>query len=314
MSYFYRHKKKPDMGYNPQGRSNARMLLLMLVLLFPQTASAQQFLPVEKIVNARDLGGYEVAGGQIVKTGRLFRTAHLADATHADLQYLSGVPTVKIIDFRMEFEKKGKIDQPIPCAEYIWLPMDASGPILSQSNEKDRKAFTGSRSFDIRKIIVLIAFNEKAQKIARLLYQIILTDPGCQRQMAAFLRYVVDTKDDAVLFHCTQGKDRTGVAAALLLAALGADRETIVADFDATNRIYEADVRKYTKRVKFWGGGKAEIGTVKSFLGANTENFIKALDEIDETYGSLEAYLKGPMGLSDADLHTLRERYLERIK
>lgn len=92
---------------------------------------------------------------------------------------------------------------------------------------------------------------------------------------------------------------------------LGASRETIVADFDATNQVYEADVKKYTRRVKFWGGGEEEIGVVKAFLGCNTDNFVKALDRIDREYGSLDAYLKGPIGLTDDDIRVLMERYLE---
>ena len=112
------------------------------------------------------------------------------------------------------------------------------------------------------------------------------------------------------LYHCTQGKDRTGIASALLLAALGASRETIVSDFDATNKVYEKDVRKYSRRVRFWGGKEEEVAVVKAFLGANTENFVKALDTVDQQYGSIEAYLKGPMGLTDDDIRILRKRYL----
>lgn len=124
--------------------------------------------------------------------------------------------------------------------------------------------------------------------------------------MAAF-----NDKAKAVLYHCTQGKDRTGIASALLLAALGADRETIIADFDATNHVYGADVKKYSRRVRFWGGKEDEVGVVKAFLGANTENFIKALDEVDRRYGSLEGYLREIIGLTDRDIQVLRERYLE---
>ncbi|MBR5432072.1 MAG: tyrosine-protein phosphatase, partial [Bacteroidales bacterium] len=102
-----------------------------------------------------------------------------------------------------------------------------------------------------------------------------------------------------------------GIASALLLAALGASRETIVADFDATNKVYEKDVKKYSRRVKLWGGKEQEIAVVKAFLGCNTENFVKALDTIDQRYGSLEAYIKGPLNLTDDDIRVLRERYLE---
>lgn len=279
----------------------------------PTSIYVQQFLPTKSIVNARDLGGYSVQGGRKVKDKALIRAAHLADATDEDLAYLSRVPVTKIMDFRTESEKVERADKIIPGAVLIDLPIDASGKARENMTEKEKKKFSGGKKFDVKKLIVFAAFNEKGQKVAREMYPNLLFDPKCQQQFAAFFQQVLATKDGAVLYHCTQGKDRTGIASALLLAALGAGRETIVADFDATNRVYEKDVRKYIRRVKFWGGKEEEIGVVKAFLGCNTDNFIKALDRIDQEYGSLDAYLKGPIGLIDEDIQLLRERYLEKM-
>ena len=287
-------------------------VLLMMAFLIPTTVFAQQFLPVKGIVNARDLGGYTMLDGRIVQSGRLLRAAHLADATDEDIRNLERLPVTAVIDFRKEQEKVGKVDREVPGARYVSLPVDPSGNAMATATEEEKKKFSGQKKFDVRKVIVFAAFNKKAQAVAREMYPTLLLDPDCQRQFARFFRLVLETDHGAVLFHCTQGKDRTGIASALLLAALGADRETIVADFDATNRVYEKDVRKYSRRVKFWGGKEEEVGVVKAFLGCNTENFIKALDRIDQEFGSLQAYLKGPIGLTDADIQTLRERYLAK--
>ena len=289
-----------------------RKFLLMMALLIPTSVFAQQFLPVKGIVNARDLGGYTMLDGRIVQSGRLLRAAHLADATDEDIRNLERLPVTAIIDFRKEQEKVGKVDREVPGARYTSLPVDPSGNAMATATEEEKKKFSGQKKFDVRKVIVFAAFNKKAQAVAQEMYPTLLFDPDCQQQFARFFRLVLETENGAVLFHCTQGKDRTGIASALLLAALGADRETIVADFDATNRVYEKDVRKYSRRVKFWGGKEEEVGVVKAFLGCNTENFIKALDRIDQEFGSLQAYLKGPIGLTDADIQTLRERYLAR--
>lgn len=289
-----------------------RKFLLMMALLIPTSVFAQQFLPVKGIVNARDLGGYTMLDGRIVDSGRLLRAAHLADATDEDIRNLERLPVTAIIDFRKEQEKVGKADREVPGARYTSLPVDPSGNAMATATEEEKKKFSGQKKFDVKKVIVFAAFNKKAQAVAREMYPTLLFDPDCQQQFARFFRLVLETDHGAVLFHCTQGKDRTGIASALLLAALGADRETIVADFDATNRVYEKDVRKYSRRVKFLGGKEEEVGVVKAFLGCNTENFIKALDRIDQEFGSLQAYLKGPIGLTDADIQTLRERYLAR--
>lgn len=280
----------------------------------PSALFSQQFLPVKGIVNARDLGGYEAAGGMHVKTGRLIRAAHLADATDADIAYLESLPTTLVIDFRTEVDLKGKANRVIPGAMYVNLPIDASGNAMAAATEEEKEKMTGRKKFDVKKVILFAAFNEKAKAIAREMYPNLLFDPECQRQFARFLRLVVETENGAVLYHCTQGKDRTGIASALLLAALGVGRETIVADFDATNKVYEKDVNKYTRRVRLWGGKEEETAVVKALLGCNTDNFVNALDAIDQQYGSLGAYLKGPMGLTDDDIRILRERYLDHEK
>ena len=272
----------------------------------------QQFIPVNGIINARDLGGYIMQDGRRLRDGMLLRSAHLADATDEDLQYLSSIPIAKVIDFRKDIEMNGKTDRMVPGAEYIRLEIDASGKIVSQATEDEKKLFTGNKQFDVKKFMVMAAFNPMAQRIAQLMYPNLTNDPECQKQFSLFFRLILETENGAILYHCTQGKDRTGFASALILAALGADRDTIVADFDATNRVYEEDVRQCCQNVRLMGGKENEIATVKSFLGANTDNFIKALESIDREFGTMEAYLKGPIGLTEQDILTLRERYLEK--
>ena len=272
----------------------------------------QQFIPVNGIINARDLGGYIMQDGRRLRDGMLLRSAHLADATDEDLQYLSSIPIAKVIDFRKDIEMNGKTDRMVPGAEYIRLEIDASGKIVSQATEDEKRLFTGNKQFDVKKFMVMAAFNPMAQRIAQQMYPNLTNDPECREQFRQFFRLILETTHGAILYHCTQGKDRTGFASALILAALGAGRDTIVADFDATNRVYEEDVRQCCQNVRLMGGKENEIATVKSFLGANTDNFIKALESIDKEFGTMEAYLKGPIGLTEQDILTLRERYLEK--
>lgn len=285
-----------------------KISILIMTLLASINIYAQQFIPVKGIVNARDLGGYQVPGGLCVNTAKLIRAAHLADATDADIAYLNSLPVALVVDFRTDMEMKGKADRDIPGAKYVHLPIDVSGS--SRITEEEKNSLAGGQKFDVRDIVVYAAFNEKAQTLVEAMYSTLFFNPDCQRQFASFFRLVLETGNGAIVYHCSQGKDRTGVASALLLAALGADRETIVADFDATNRVYENDVKEYSQRVIAKGGTEKELAVVKAFLGCNTENFIKALDAAREEYGSLENYLKGSIGLSDADFKTLRDRYL----
>lgn len=279
-------------------------------MLFPfhrETLQAQQYLPVDGIVNARDLGGYQATDGKTVRHGLLLRSASLAEAKEKDLSYLSGIPVGTVVDFRMDFELRGKEDKMIPGARYVRLPVNSSGIDVA---DEDAKELSRHKSFDIRKFIMIAAFNKRAQKIAHEMYPIMVTDEDCQKQFSAFLQMVVHA-DSAILFHCTQGKDRVGLASAYILSALGVDRETIIKDFDATNAIYAKDVKRLSRRVRFFGGKDKEIETVKAFIGANTDNFIKVLDLIDSEYGSMLNYIQGPLGLSDDDILRLKERYLQ---
>ena len=138
--------------------------LILAIMAVTLPVSSQQFIPVKGIVNARDLGGYTTPGESAVRSNLLLRAASLADATEADLQYLASLPVAKVIDFRKEEEKQGKADRFIAGAEYITLPIDASGNAAAQATEKEKKKLTGRKKFDVKKIIVMIAFNEKAQK------------------------------------------------------------------------------------------------------------------------------------------------------
>ena len=281
---------------------------ILFFMTISSSTQAQQFIPVKGIVNARDLGGYTTSDGRIIRSGLLIRAASLADATDADLNYLKQIPVAKVVDFRQDFELSGREDRIIPGAEYVRIPINSNGNAM---DDEETVGIKKQKKFDVRKLIMIAAFNKKAQQVARDLYPNMVTLESCQKRFARFLRILVDSFDSgAIFFHCTQGKDRTGLASAYILAALGVDRETIIADFDATNAVYAKDVRRLSRRVSFWGGKEDELGVVKAFIGANTENFIKTLDLIDIRYGSMENYLKGPLGLSDADIAILREKYL----
>ena len=93
------------------------IIAVFALMLFPfhrMNLQAQQFLPVGSIVNARDLGGYPTANGMIVRSGLLLRSASLAEVSEKDLAYLAGISIGTMVDFRMDFELRGKEDKIIP--------------------------------------------------------------------------------------------------------------------------------------------------------------------------------------------------------
>lgn len=262
------------------------------------------FLPLQGVPNVRDLGGYKTADGMTIKKRMLIRGASLATAEDVDLTLLADFHVAKVIDLRTDFEKKGKENKALPGTDCISIPIqpfdDGDAP----------EEITQNKSFDLSKLIMFAAFNEKAKVFAKKMYALLVVQPKCQKQFATFLREVINTPEGAIYFHCTQGKDRAGLAAAFLLSALGVDRETVIADFDKTNLVYAQDVQKFCSKVKLYGGGEDELAVVKSLIGANTENFINALDLINAKYGSMELYLRNVLGLTNTDFEILRKRYL----
>ena len=94
------------------------------------------------------------------------------------------------------------------------------------------------------------------QEKARELYPSLVLSEFSQLQYATFMNLVLETEEGAILWHCSQGKDRTGIGAALILGALGADRATILADFDRSNDAYRPLVQKLCAEVRAAGGGE----------------------------------------------------------
>jgi protein-tyrosine phosphatase len=131
-------------------------------------------------------------------------------------------------------------------------------------------------------------------------------------QYAAFLRLIVEAPEDGgILWHCAQGKDRTGWGAAFLLFALGVDKDTIIADFEISNNAYRPLVERLNRDVMMRGGGEDEMAVIQAFMGVSTANFIRTLGIIDDEFGGMTNYLHNMLFLGSDDLKILRNRFLE---
>ena len=134
-----------------------------------------------------------------------------------------------------------------------------------------------------------------------------------KQQYARFLRLLTAPREKAVLWHCTAGKDRAGFAAILVLEALGAERETILADYLLTNRCLAEECRflKGFLGEKF-GGLTPEIEEALDWLfGAREEYFDVLYETVAADYGNMAAFLRTGLGLTEQALQALRDRCLE---
>ena len=260
----------------------------------------------ENIVNARDLGGLNATGGRQVRYGCLMRTAHLHDASDDDVQRLCNEYHIRrIFDFRSLDEAKYMPDRDIPGSVHHLLPT------IDMSEEKRTgKAIPEEAFLDLESHIVNYSFYPEVQQMAADMYPSLIRSEYSQLQYATFMRLIIETPDGGVLWHCFQGKDRTGWGAAFLLSALGVSRDDIIRDFDLSNAAYTSLVARLCKDVEERGGGDREKEVIRAFMGVSTNNFKRTLNLIDQEYGSMNEYLRNQLMITQKDIRTLRKRYL----
>ena len=250
--------------------------------------------------NARQLGGYRI-GKKSVKENLLLRTAKISELSEADSILLCEKYKVQCVyDFRGKEESLSAPDVVPGKARYLSLALSFSGG-ESQLNVKleSEEQMIG--------MLLQYAEHPSVQAMCTSMYDIIFFEEASQevyRQFFADL-LTVDPEEGAVLWHCTQGKDRAGCASAMLLAALGADRELIMADFILSKDYYDPMVSQIKTETE------AQKTVINTLISANPEIFKATLDKVDARYGSLSNYLTACIGVTPEMMNVLRDRYLE---
>jgi protein-tyrosine phosphatase len=113
-----------------------------------------------------------------------------------------------------------------------------------------------------------------------------------------------------LLFHCTAGKDRTGVAAALILLALGVPEETIMQDYLLTAVYTHERVEKNLMAVRFASQFRTDLDEVRPIMSVRREFLQAAFDGIHDEYGSVDRYMEQALLLTNEKRDALRRRLL----
>lgn len=264
-----------------------------------------QLLNIE-IDNARQLGGYIGAGGKKVKHNVLIRTARLDGISDETAKKLAAEYNVKyVVDFRMGYEKDGAADKDITGAENIWISvyeLDMTDPTMVEMMKKIKESGDDSLQKSIE--------YAKTGYLSSLYTQILLSETG-QKGYAQFFDILLNNEEGAVLWHCTHGKDRTGVAAALVLYALGVDEDIIMQDFLLTNEVYRNNIAYLQGELKKRGCDDSVINEAQAMAGVKGEYLTAAFEAVKTEYGSIQDYIKNQLGVSDEEIKKLRDMYLE---
>lgn len=229
-------------------------------------------LSLDGAVNCRDLGGYQTSDGRYVRWRRVFRSDQLAQLTDSDAVALGAVGIRTICDLRADSERQQQPNRTVRGAtvhEIGFMPHDGDA-LLS-------KARAGTLSMD-----------ETEQRV-RNIYRHIATDHA---QVFAYLFRLLEAESLPLLFHCTHGRDRTGFAAAIILAALSVPRATIVEDYVMSNR--------YRRDPGFHMGDRLNAPVLNALTQAHPDYLSQAFAAIDERWGSIDSYLHDALGLTSS--------------
>ena len=246
--------------------------------------------------NFRELGGYEADEGKHVKWGQIWRGIPTCKLTgEADRAKLDALGLRLILDLRSVEEAKKEPDYVPDGARLVQicgLCAEDGHEIAFAPGDIDRLMASAPEGYDV----------------PRVMYRRMLTGNKAFKELFRAL----EAGETPILFHCSAGKDRTGVAAMLILLALGASDETICADYAQTNVCRRAEIEAVMQE------HADEIAADPScrnhyyrMAGVSPEAAPFVLDTIRSQFGSAENYLEAEYGLTPARLMRLRRMYLE---
>jgi protein-tyrosine phosphatase len=271
--------------------------------------TAVRLLPLQQGSNFRDLGGYPAAGGKHVRWGILYRSAAMPKLTDADYDYLSLLRIKTIVDLRSVDERKlSPTDwRARPKAQYIAVN------------------YPGYVMFDR-----LQGYNGPGrEQVTERLYAEI---PTLLRQEYKAMFHELLAHDVPVVIQCSAGQDRTGIAAGLILSALGTPRQVIYEDYllstaDRTPANEMADVNlqdyaasnsearfliDYRNYVEHARSATESASTSRPLRDSQGRPLLQdAFEKIESQYGSVENYLVRELGVDVRDIAKLRSLYLE---
>lgn len=241
------------------------------------------------VVNFRDFGGHDTMDGRRVVTGKLFRSAHYHGVTEEDVAALEALGVKFLVDLRQQHEREQTPNRWAPPRTVFHYPAEPPAPPAQNGRPPEQTA-------------------EYGRSAMRAAYQ---RYPYEARFIALFRDLFAGLAEDGgpVIIHCTAGKDRTGIACALVLDALGVDRETIFADYLLTNANMDVAERRRLVRARL--GAHLSDEAIAPLLGVERDYLEAGLTLIEERSGSLTAYVQETLGIAPKMLDRMRGRLLE---
>jgi protein-tyrosine phosphatase len=251
--------------------------------------------------NFRDLGGLRARDGRSVRHGRLFRSGHWGKLEDRDLAFVAGLGIARVIDFRIAHEVETLPDRVPEGVRRDHLPIEGGGMPISEISAALMAGHPERIDPDY-----LVKANRGYVR-------------AHTKELRQFVHALLESEGRPLAFHCTAGKDRTGMAAALVLSALDVPREAILEDYLRSNamrtEVRATMMREFTAiataRVGAEHAHRLDLRSVENLLVVKRDYLQAAWDAIDADYGGTDAYLAQGLGLTRADRDALRATYLD---
>ena len=256
-------------------------------------------MAIEGQPNFRDLGGYKTADGRTVKWGLLYRSGALNKLTDADLEKVQARRIAKIIDLRVDSEVAKAPDRVPAGVQSLRLPVGSE----TNLNALTKAIKTGNLSGLGQEVL----FDANREFVR-----------NSTRAYAELLKQIADPANRPILWHCTLGKDRAGLSAAIVLLVLGVPKETILEDYLLSNTYRAQEMQREMSDFKreqapAQDGLKARSDELvfQAVIEARREYLQAAFDEMIQEYGSITAYIRQGLGVSKAQQKQLQDQLLE---
>jgi protein-tyrosine phosphatase len=246
------------------------------------------------------LGGYRSADGRRIKWGAVYRSGELSQLSDEDVGTLAQLGIKTVVDLRSPEEIKARGEGRLPeGAELRPMPIASSdlfAKIIPQLLQGD--------------------FSEVPLDLLGQVNRALVRDYAAEYR--GLLHALLDAGRRPLVFHCTQGKDRAGFGAVVVLSALGVPWETVLGDYLLSNHYREAENEKMLGMLRRFAAAQPEAGSeesafrrVEGLLYVKEQSLGAAHQEILSRYGSVDGYLVEGLGCSSKELERLRDELLE---
>lgn len=255
-----------------------------------------ELIKLKHVKNFRDLGAVKTKDGKTVRSRMLIRGTTLFKLSDKDIKTLKDDYKLKtVIDLRTKKESMEKPDAVVEGVKYMHMPI-FNEAVAGISHEKKVNS--------IKSLVMMPTMED--------MYIKMVTD-DCLDNLIQVLRTILtlDKDEYSVLFHCTVGKDRTGIIAALILAFLGVDRNVIIQDYIYSNRFTIVKARFVYFLCLFVKFSHSFAKKVKNSLMAKKSFIESSLDKLEENYGSLDAFFLEKLNFTQKEIVAIREKFLE---